>query len=281
MLYMPGANARALQKAQSLDCDGLIFDLEDAVAPTAKERARAQVVAALSNNDYGHRERIVRVNGFDSPWGEADLAACSELTNIDGVLIPKVERAEDIEWVSAGLAKGARPDLPIWLMIETPRGVLRLAELVAGNEHVAGLVLGSSDLVQELHGLHNPTRDALGYAIGHLLMIGRAYDLIVLDGVPLDFRDLNGLRQSNQQGRILGFDGRTLIHPDQLAPTNEVYGPSAEQIEQAGRIWEAWCQASAAGKGVVEVDGSLVENLHARDAQRVLEFAAAIERREG
>ena len=245
MLYMPGANARALQKAQSLDCDGLIFDLEDAVAPTAKEQARSQVVAALTTNNYGHRERIVRINPLASPWGEADLQACCALRNIDGVLLPKVERRADIERVAQVLARCGQPQLPMWLMIETPLGVLALTELLTDCDQVAGLILGSSDLVQELHGLHNPTRDALVYAMGQLLMVGRAHNLVVLDGVPLDFRDLDGLDRTNQQGRILGFDGRTLIHPDQIGPTNAVYGPSAEEIEHAGRIWAAWSQASA------------------------------------
>ena len=277
---MPGANARALDKAQTLDCDGLIFDLEDAVAPAAKDQARNQVVAALNTNDYAHRERIVRINPLASTWGEADLQACCELAQIDGLLIPKVEQAADIERVVAALAGGEQPLLPIWLMIETPLGVLELAHLAGVSERVAGLIVGTSDLVQELHAQHSPERDALRYALSHILLVGRAHNLVVLDGVPLDFRDLAGLRASNQQGRTMGFDGRTLIHPGQIALTNEVYGLSPEDIQHAEKVWRAWTQASAAGKGVVEVDGSLVENLHARDAQRVLAMAEAIAARE-
>jgi len=277
---MPGANARALEKAQTLDCDGLIFDLEDAVAPAAKEQARNQVVTALKANDYGHRERIVRINPLSSNWGEADLQACCELTQIDGLLIPKVEQAADIERVATVLAGGELPSLPIWLMIETPLGVLELARLAGVSERVAGLIVGTSDLVQELHAQHSPERDALRFALGHILLVGRAHNLVVLDGVPLDFRDLDALRASNRQGRTMGFDGRTLIHPGQIAVTNEIYGLSPEDIERAEKVWRAWTQARAAGKGVVEVDGSLVENLHARDAQRVLAMAEALASRE-
>lgn len=270
VLYLPASNVRAIEKAGTLDCDGVIFDLEDAVAPAAKELARAQIAEALRQQDFGHRERIVRVNALDTPWGEADLGALAE-SPPDALLFPKVETAEQIAALGRALAFNGLDRLPRWFMVETPLAILDLPALIdAAGSALTVLVLGTSDLVKELRAQHVPDRSNLAYALQRTLLVARARKLEVLDGVDLDFRNLDAFAESCTQSRAMGFDGRTLIHPGQIAGANAAYGPDAAAIDHARRVLAAWDGALAQGAGVVELDGQLVENLHAEAAQRVL-----------
>ncbi len=278
-LYMPGANSRALEKARGLDADGLIFDLEDAVAPDAKAAARAAVVAAVSMGGYGERELLVRVNALGTKWGEDDLAAVSRLA-IDGVLLPKVESADAVRQVEAMLdARGAGDRLAIWCMIETPLGVLRVAEIAAASKRIGGLVMGTSDLANDLRARQTADRMPLLTSLGLCLLAARAFDLPILDGVHLDLADDAGFARSCLQGRELGFDGKTLIHPKTIAAANAAFAPSPEDVAWSRRIIAAHDAAMREGKGVVLVDGKLVENLHVADARRLVALATAIEKR--
>jgi citrate lyase subunit beta/citryl-CoA lyase len=277
VLYMPGANSRALEKARGLDADGLIFDLEDAVAPDAKPAARAAVVAAVSAGGYGKRELLVRVNPLGTEWGEDDLAAAARLA-VDGVLLPKVESADTVRRVDAVLAaRGVAGRLAIWCMIETPLGVLRAAEIAAGR--IGGLVMGTSDLANDLRARHTTDRIPLLTSLGLCLLAARAFDLPILDGVHLDLDDDAGFARSCRQGRELGFDGKTLIHPRTIAAANEAFAPSPEDLAWSRRIIAAHDAAVRDGKGVVLVDGKLVENLHIANAHRVVALATAIAER--
>jgi citrate lyase subunit beta/citryl-CoA lyase len=276
VLYMPGSNPRALAKASALPADGLILDLEDAVAPDAKEAAREQVRAALQAGGYGPRETVVRVNGLATPWGHADLVAAAS-AGADAVLIPKVESAAIVRQALTVLDQaGAPPDLPLWCMMETPRAMLHAAEIAAASPRVAALVMGTSDLASELHAAHTPLRLPLLTALGLCLLAARACDLAILDGVYLDLDDEAGFEAACRQGRELGFDGKTLIHPRQIEPANRVFAPSGDEIARAQRIIAAHDEALRQGKGVVVVDGRLVENLHVAEARREVERAAAI-----
>jgi citrate lyase subunit beta / citryl-CoA lyase len=276
VLYMPGSNPRALAKASALPADGLILDLEDAVAPDAKETAREQVRAALRTRGYGPRETVVRVNGLATPWGHADLVAAAT-AGADAVLVPKVESADMVRQALTVLDQaGAPPDLPLWCMMETPRAMLHAAEIAAASPRVAALVMGTSDLANELHAAHTPLRLPLLTALGLCLLAARACDLAILDGVFLDLEDEAGFEAACRHGRELGFDGKTLIHPRQIELANRVFAPSAEEIERARRIIVAHDEALRQGKGVVVVDGRLVENLHVAEARREVERAAAI-----
>ena len=276
VLYMPGANSRALDKARTLPADGLILDLEDAVAPDAKAAARGQVCAALRAGGYGARETILRVNSLATPWGHADLVAAAG-AGADAVLLPKVESADAIRQALAVLDQaGAPPDLALWCMMETPRAMLQAPEIAAASPRVAALVMGTSDLASELHAAHTPLRLPLLTALGLCLLAARACDLAILDGVFLDLQDEAGFEAACRQGRELGFDGKTLIHPRQIEPANRVFAPSAEELARARRIIAAHDEALREGKGVVVVDGRLVENLHVAEARREVERAAAI-----
>lgn len=280
-LYMPGSNARALEKGRTLPADVLIFDLEDAVAPDAKAAARATVAAALAGRAaYAPRELVVRVNGQETPWGEEDLGAVATV-GADAVLLPKVEGVEAVARARASLAAaGAPANLPLWCMIETPRGVLRAAEIAAADG-VACLVMGTSDLTKDLHALATADRLPMLLALQMGVLAARAAGIAVLDGVHLDLADTAGLRAACRQGRELGFDGKTLIHPSQIEAANEAFGPAPAELEQARRIVAAYAQARAAGAGVAVLDGRLVENLHVREAERLLALAAAIAGRGG
>jgi len=277
VLYMPGANARALDKARTLDADALILDLEDAVAPDAKAQARAQVAAALREGGYGRRECIVRVNALDTPWGMDDLRAIAQ-AGADAVLLPKVESPAQLAALAQALdAAGAPVDLPLWAMAETPLGFLRLDAIAGGHERLAAIVVGTSDLVKDLHARHTPSRDETLLARSLAVMAARAHGLAVLDGVHLDLNDDAGLQDACRQGRDQGFDGKTLIHPRQIAAANAAFAPTAEELDTARKRLDAWRAAQAEGKGVAVVDGALVENLHASEAERVLALAAAIQ----
>ena len=275
LLFMPGANLRALEKARELPAGGLIFDLEDAVAPDAKPAARDAAAEALAQGGYGKRELVLRVNGLDTEWGNDDLRAAARMP-LDAVLLPKVETAERVrETVTALDRAGAPADLVIWCMIETPRGVLAAAEIAAAPR-VAALVMGTSDLTKDLGALTLPDRLPLLTSLQLVLLAARAHGLTALDGVHLDLADEAGFAAVCAQGRALGFDGKTLIHPKQIAPANTAFAPSMEEVAQARKIIAAHEEALAAGKGIVVLDGRLVENLHVDAARRMLALADAI-----
>ncbi len=276
VLYMPGSNARALDKGRSLDADGLILDLEDAVAPDAKERAREQVCAATRAGGYGHRELFVRVNGLDTPWGHADLVAAAT-SDAHAVLLPKVESADTVRRADQILRGAGAPDtLALWCMMETPRGILRAEEIADSCPRLAGFVMGTSDLAKDLHAAHTAMRLPMLVGLGTCLLAARAAGLAILDGVFLDLDDDEGFAVSCRQGAELGFDGKTLIHPKQLAAANTAFAPSAELIAQSRAILAAWDEASKAGQGVVVVHGKLVESLHVENAKRLVALADRI-----
>jgi citrate lyase subunit beta/citryl-CoA lyase len=268
---MPGSNARALEKARTLPADALVLDLEDAVAPDAKAAARAQVVAAVRGGGYGRREVVVRVNALDTPWGRDDLAALAG-AGADAVLLPKVESSETVGAAVATL--GAAP--PVWCMLETPRGILNAPAIAAASPRVTALVMGTSDLTKDLHA--RPTRDRLPLLTSLQLCVlaARAAGIIALDGVHLDLDDDAGFAAACRQAADLGFDGKTLIHPKQVATANEVFAPAAADVDWARRVIAAHADAVARGRGVAVLDGRLIENLHVDDARRVLALADAI-----
>ena len=269
-LYIPGSKPRALEKARGLACDAILFDLEDAVTPDEKENARNTLVAALKEDGYGGRARIVRVNGFDTPWGHDDVEALDGL-ELDGVLLPKVSSRDHVEEL-AGIASA---DVPLWAMMETPLGMLNANE-IAEHPRMAGFVMGTNDLVKEL-GCETPAdRMPLMASLQMCLLAARAHGLIALDGVYNKYLDEDGLRAECAQGRALGFDGKSLIHPAQLEIANQVFAPTEEEIELARRQIAAYEEAQASGQGVAVVDGKIVENLHVATANSILAKAAAI-----
>jgi citrate lyase subunit beta/citryl-CoA lyase len=276
LLFMPGANPRALEKARELPADGLIFDLEDAVAPDAKEAARDAVAAALAQGVYGKRELVLRVNALDTEWGEADLQAAASMP-LDAVLLPKVESGERVRETVVRLDRAGVPmSLAVWCMIETPKGVLVAAEIASASPRVATLVMGTSDLTKDLRARDTPDRMPLMMSLQFVLLAARAHGLTALDGVHLDLGDEAGFAALCAQGRALGFDGKTLIHPKQIAPANAAFAPSADEIAQARKIIAAHEAALAGGKGIVVVDGRLVENLHVEAARLTIALAEAI-----
>ncbi|WP_111428601.1 CoA ester lyase [Rhodobacteraceae bacterium DSL-40] len=276
VLYMPGSKERALEKAKTLAADALILDLEDAVAPAEKPNARELVGAAVEKGGYGSRKLIVRVNGLETEWGLADLARASK-AGPDAVLLPKVESAADIQRVAELLAEHGAPERTrIWAMMETPRGVLKAAEIAAAHPRLEGFVMGTNDLVKDLGAAHTPERTPLVASLGWCLLAARAEGLVCVDGVYNAFKDEDGLRASCVQGRDMGFDGKTLIHPAQLAITNEVFAPSADDVALAKEQVSAFEAAEARGEGVAVVNGKIVENLHVVTARRLLARAEAI-----
>jgi citrate lyase subunit beta/citryl-CoA lyase len=279
VLYVPGSNTRALEKARSIPADGFIFDLEDAVAPDAKVAAREQVLGALRAGGYGKRELFFRVNAIHTPWGYDDLVAAAH-SGADAVLLPKVDSADTVRQAEAVLdSAGAPPELAIWCMMETARGILHVEEIAGASPRLGGLVMGTSDLAKELHCAHTPLRLPMITSLSLCLLAARAHGLAILDGVHLDLSDEEGFRVSCQQGRELGFDGKTLIHPKTVEVANEVFSPGSAEIEQARKIIAAFEAALSEGKGVVVVDGKLVENLHVENARRLMALARAIEER--
>ena len=276
VLYMPGANTRALEKAKSLPADSLILDLEDAVAPDAKAQARENIRAALATG-FGHREAVVRINGLNTQWGLDDLKAFAD-TKADAILLPKVESASQIREV-ASLLKQFNPAsaMKIWAMIETPLAIFKLPEIASSHPMLEALVLGTSDLVKDLHARHTPNRVESQTALSLSVLAARAHQLCVLDGVHLSLDDEDGLRQSCIQGRDMGFDGKTLIHPSQIALANQIFGPSLEEIDEARQRITAYEAAISSGAGIAVLNGKLVEELHIQDAKRILALANAIE----
>lgn len=276
VLYMPGANARALEKARTLSADGLILDMEDAVSPDAKATAREQIVAAVTQGGYGPREIIIRVNGLETAWGHDDVAAVANI-GASAILFPKVESPEQIHAAVEALDKaGAPADLPIMIMAETPRGILNINAITGASPRLAAIVMGTSDLAKELRVRHTPDRIGFITSLSLCVLAARAHNVDILDGVYLDLKNEAGFRAACEQGRDMGFDGKTLIHPNQLAVANEVYAPAEKEIENAREMISAWEQARAEGKGVAVVNGKLVENLHVEEARRALAVAEAI-----
>lgn len=270
VLYMPSSNERALEKAKTIDADAIIFDLEDAVAPDAKEAAREAAVAAVASRAYGRRVLTIRCNGLDTPWGEADLRAAGQAAP-HAVVIPKVSGLAHLEQAVALLPAGQ----PIWAMIETPSAVFDV-RAIAAHPQVRALVLGTNDLAKELRAPLQPGRAALVPHLASTVLGGREADIAVIDGVFNDVKDAEGLQQECRQGMALGMDGKTLIHPGQVQVANTVWAPTEAEITHARRVIDAFEQASRSGQGVVVVDGAMVENLHRDNALRTLAVAEAI-----
>ncbi|WP_170200495.1 HpcH/HpaI aldolase/citrate lyase family protein [Prauserella endophytica] len=276
VLYMPGANERALEKAKTLPADALILDLEDAVAPDAKEAARERVCAAAASGEYGSREVTIRVNGLETEWHDADLRAAAQ-AGPAAVVVPKVNSARDVHNIERALELGGAPDdTKIWAMVETPTAMLHAEDIASASERLTVLVMGTNDLAKELHAEFVPGRAPLLGGLSLCLLAARATGKVILDGVYNDVKDLEGFEVECLQGRRFGFDGKTLIHPGQIEPCNRVFAPSEEEIAQARKIIDAFEEARKAGRGVVTVDGRMIENLHVDNAKRVLGLAEAI-----
>jgi citrate lyase beta subunit len=277
VLYMPGSKPRALEKARTLAADALILDLEDAVAPSEKARARELVAEAAESRGYGRRFVMIRVNGLDTDWGMDDLARAAR-AGPDAILMPKVEGAADVVRLAALMDEhGAPAACRIWAMMETPRAVLNAAAIAAAHPRLEGFVLGTNDLVKDLHAAHTADRTPLVTSLELCLLAARAEGLICVDGVYNAFQDFEGLRTTCIQARDMGFDGKTLIHPDQLAIANDVFAPSIKDLRLAREQVAAFEAAEARGEGVAVVNGMIVENLHVAAARRLLARAAAIE----
>lgn len=281
LLYMPASNPRALEKAKALLADGFIFDLEDAVAPEQKPAARSAAVQAARSGSYGAREVLIRVNGLGTEWAEADLAAVAQ-SGADGVVLPKVSSAADIDVAARVLWRAGAPStLALWAMIETPRGVQAVDAIADGNPtegtpKLAGIIIGTADLAKELRCHHPADRAPMLYALSRCVLAARASGISVIDGPHFQLDDEEGLTASCQQGRALGFDGRSLIHPKQIAIANAAYSPRAEELSSAQRIVAAYQQARSEGRGIVTVEGRLIEALHVQQAERLLREAALI-----
>jgi (3S)-malyl-CoA thioesterase len=274
VLYIPGSKERALEKARELPADAIIFDLEDAVAPAEKPAARDLLARVLRDADFGRRLRIVRINGFDTDWGRADADAMDRAiaggAKVDAVLVPKVNRAADLDAVAAAV-----PGADLWAMMETAAGMLNAAE-IAAHPRLRGMVMGTNDLAKELNSRFSPDRLALQAGLGLCLLAAKAHGRIIIDGVFNAFKDDDGLRAECEQGRDMGFDGKTLIHPAQLEIANAAFAPSEAEIDLARRQISAFDAVMAQGGGVAVVDGRIVENLHIVTARATLEKAQAI-----
>jgi citrate lyase subunit beta/citryl-CoA lyase len=276
VLFMPGANVRAMEKARTLPADVIVLDLEDAVAPDAKARAREQAVAAVGRGGYGAREVVIRVNGLGTPWGREDLVAVARAAP-HAVLVPKVESAQAVVDVQQALAGARAPDaMAIWCMLETPRGILDAHAIASATPQVGALVMGTSDLTKDLRARHTPGRKPLQTSLGLCVLAARAAGVAALDGVHLDLDDDAGLAAACRQAADMGFDGKTLIHPKQIDAANAAFSPTEIEVDWARRVVTAHAEAQAQGLGVVLLDGRLVENLHVEDAHRVLALAGAI-----
>ena len=269
VLYIPGSKERALEKAKTLPVDAIIFDLEDAVAVEEKTNARALLAETLSTADYGGRAKIVRVNALDTEWGHADVEALKGV-GADALLLPKVDSAEDVQ----ALAELA-PGVAIWAMMETPLGILNAAQ-IAAHPALEGFVLGTNDLAKDLNTRFRADREPLLTSLQMCMLAARAHGVVAVDGVYNAFKDDDGLRAECEQGRDMGFDGKTLIHPAQVEITNAAFAPSEAEIDLARRQIAAFEQAEADGQGVAVVDGKIVENLHIVTAKATLAKADAI-----
>jgi citrate lyase subunit beta/citryl-CoA lyase len=273
VLYMPAANERALTKAREIPADGLILDLEDAVAPAAKAQARERACTAALSGQYGERAVAIRVNAIATKWHREDVHAAAQ-AGPDAIVVPKVGSAADVHGVEGLLDDAGAPGRTrIWAMLETPVAILRAAEIAAASERLTVLVMGTNDLAAELFVQSAPDRGPLLGALTACVVAARATGRTILDGVYNDVRDLDGLAAECRQGRAYGFDGKTLIHPSQVQPCNEAFSPTADEVTHARRVIEAFEQAERAGAGVATVDGRMIENLHVVTARRVLALA--------
>jgi citrate lyase subunit beta/citryl-CoA lyase len=271
---MPSSNERALEKAKSIPCDGLILDLEDAVAPDAKPAAREAACAAARSGEYGRRELTIRINGMDTAWHEADLAAACA-AGPDAIVVPKVNSAAEVQALVAAMERHGAPErTTLWAMVETPVAMLRAHEIAAASERLSVLVMGTNDLAKELYAEHVPGRQPLLGGLGLALLAARATGRAILDGVYNDVKDAEGFAAECAQGRQMGFDGKTLIHPGQVEPANAAFAPSAQAVEDARGILAAW--QAGRGSGVVTYNGRMVEHLHVATAERVLAMHEAI-----
>jgi len=277
VLYMPGSNTRATEKARSLPADCVILDLEDAVAPDAKDSARSQAAAAIRAGGYGYREVALRINGNDTEWFAADIAAAATC-GADAVLMPKVESAAEVRAVALALDKaGGNPELPLWIMTETPRGVLELESILAEQPRIGAVVMGTTDLAKELRVVAGEPR-GLAHSRGHCVLAARAQGVDIIDGVHLKLDDPDGFRQACENGRAMGFDGKSLIHPRQIDAANEVFGVAADGLAHAQALVAAWQEAEQQGQGVAVLNGRLVEKMHVDEAHRVLALHEATQR---
>ena len=275
VLYMPAANERALEKAKDIQADALIFDLEDAVAPDSKEVAREQACAAAASSEYGNRELTIRCNGLDTPWGKDDVLAAAA-AGPAAVVIPKVDGSSYLDEISELLNQGGAPSsTQIWAMVETPIGILHVEE-IARHERMSVMVLGTNDMAKELRASITADRQALLPYLAMCLLSARAAGVAILDGVYNDIKDESGFKDVCVQGAEMGFDGKTLIHPNQVAPTNEIFSPSLDELDFYRRIIEEFEAAEKEGRGVFTVDGKMIENLHVDEARRALAVADAI-----
>jgi citrate lyase subunit beta/citryl-CoA lyase len=279
---MPGSNARALDKAKTLPADGLILDLEDAVAPDQKDLARQQIIAAVKAGGYGSREVIVRINSLSGPWGQADLTEIAKL-KIDALLIPKVSSPGDVMTAARALREaGADESIRLWAMMETPLAILNADSIVRTAADPASrlsvLVMGTNDLARETRARQIPGRAPMLAWLSQCILAARAYGVDILDGVYGDIQDQDGFRSECEQGRDMGMDGKTLIHPGQIGPCNEVFSPSAAEVDWAGKILAAFNLPENSDKGAISLDGRMVERLHADIATRTMQLAEAIAR---
>jgi citrate lyase subunit beta/citryl-CoA lyase len=276
VLYMPSSNARALEKARGLPADCLIFDLEDAVALDAKEQARSQAIAAADSRTYGQREIVIRVNGLDTPWGRDDIAAAAS-SACDAVLFPKIDSAIALQDAVDSLDRSGCRQKRVWAMMETPLAVLNALAIASASDRLDVLVIGAEDLAKTLRVSAAPPRTALIPSLAHCLLAARARALDILDGVFTDIADESGFSESCRQGRVLGFDGKTLIHPQQIMTANRTFGVTADEAAAAEEIIAAWDAAAASGGGIAVLRGRMIERLHADEARRVVAVRRAIE----
>ncbi len=274
VLYMPGSNTRAMEKAATLPCDAVILDLEDAVAPEAKEAARAQVCAMVKARPFGKREVIIRVNGLDTPWGHDDMERAGAAAP-DAVLVPKVSSAADVAHANQHL-EGAPQSVALWLMIETPKSIFRAEEIAAAGGRLSCFVMGTNDLVKEMRGQHTPAREGLVAPLSLSVMAARAHGLVALDGVYNEIANTKGFEDVCVQGRAIGFEGKTLIHPTQIETCNRVFSPDKDEVERARGILRAFALPENKGKGAISLDGRMVELLHADIARQTVALADAI-----
>jgi citrate lyase subunit beta / citryl-CoA lyase len=274
VLYMPGSNARALEKAATLPADALILDLEDAVAPEAKDLARTQVCAAVKDRRFGKREVIVRINGLDTPWGHDDIEAAAA-AGPDAILVPKVNDAADVAHAEQHMAN-APTSCALWLMIETPRAIFNANAIAGAGGRLSCFVMGTNDLVKEMRALHTPGREALLASLNLAVLAARAHALTVIDGVFNEIADAPGLEAICRQGRALGFDGKTLIHPSQIEACNRIFSPDPAEVARARAILDAFDRPENKGRGAISLDGRMVELLHAEIAKQTVALAEAI-----
>ena len=274
VLYMPASNERALEKARSIPCDGLILDLEDAVAPDGKPAAREAACAAAASGGYGRREVTIRVNGSGTPWHDDDMSAACD-AGPDAIVVPKVGSADQVRALVDTMERAGAPDrTSLWAMVETPAAMLHCEAIAAASERLTVLVMGTNDLAKELYAEHMPGRQPLLVGLGLCLLAARATGTAILDGVFNDVRDHEGFTDECRQGRELGFDGKTLIHPDQVEGANTAFSPSKEAVADARGILQAW--EDGRGAGVVTYRGRMVESLHVDTARRTLALHEAI-----